>query len=522
MRADTGQLRRAALLVMAATMSAAGFLIRSRAQAGPGFPLDDAWIHQTIGRNLALRGEWAFLPGHPASGSTSPLWSGMIAIGHGLGIDPVVWADVLGITLLALVAWAAWSWLETRGGAAGLAWLLPTLLLLEWHLVWAAVSGMEILLLSLAAVLVLRELGMDRPRLARVGLMIGAAVWIRPEALLLLGAAVWAIAWDTSQSIRPRLGAVLRTVGVATIPLAAYLLFHVALTGAAWPSTFFAKAAEYAVERRAPLLGRVAEQALPPLIGAGVVLLPGVVLVVVDAARAGAWRRIAPLVWIVLHWGAYAIRLPVVYQHGRYGMPTIAVLLLLGVEGAAAWVGSGASSPLRRVVGRAWIASALAVAGGFWWLGGSGYAVDVSIIESEMVAAARWIAGHTEPEARVAAHDIGALGYFGDREILDLAGLASPEVIPFLRDEGRLADYLDEQGADYLMTFPGWYPELTARAEAIFATGSPYSPAAGGENMVVYRWSLGAVAPSRTAVLYSSVGEPARRASGNDRHPDRR
>jgi hypothetical protein len=27
-----------------------------------GFPLDDSWIHQSYARNLALPGEWSFLP----------------------------------------------------------------------------------------------------------------------------------------------------------------------------------------------------------------------------------------------------------------------------------------------------------------------------------------------------------------------------------------------------------------------------------------------------------------------------
>lgn len=494
MRARPAEIRRAALVGLAATLAAAGFLLRSRALAGPGFPLDDAWIHQTIGRNLALRGEWAFLPGHPASGSTSPLWTGMIAIGHVLRIGAVAWADGLGIALLASLVWAARSWLAQRRGSPAPS-LLPAMLLLEWHLVWAAVSGMEILLLALAAVLVLRELDSDRLRPGRAGFLLGCAVWIRPEAILLLGAAAWRIGLDSSLSVRARLSAVLRSAALAGLPLTAYLLFHAALTGAAWPSTFFAKAAEYAVETRAPLLARLGEQIFPPLVGGVVVLLPGLALFVRDAARSRAWPRLAPLVWILLHWSAYAIRLPVVYQHGRYGMPTIAVLLMLSVEGAAGVLGADPVSPIRRLFSRAWVGAALAVSGAFWWLGAGAYAVDVAIIEGEMVAASRWISRHTEPEARVAAHDIGALGYFGNREILDLAGLASPEVIPFLRDEGRLAGYLDERGADYLMTFPGWYPELAARAEPIFVSGAPHSPAAGGENMVVYRWHSRAADP---------------------------
>ncbi|MBL8058455.1 MAG: hypothetical protein JNK29_17250, partial [Anaerolineales bacterium] len=86
--------------------------------------------------------------------------------------------------------------------------------------------------------------------------------------------------------------------------------------------------------------------------------------------------------------------------------------------------------------------------------------------------------------------DVGALGYFGGRPVLDLAGLISPAVIPFIRDEARLAAWLDASGADYLLTFPGWYPQLTAgRAEAeVFRTGAPYAPAAGGENLAVSRW----------------------------------
>src|SRR5450759_3567603 len=56
-----------------------------------GFPLDDAWIHQTYARNLALRGEWSFIPGKVSGGSTAPLWSALLAIGFWLRLAPLVW-----------------------------------------------------------------------------------------------------------------------------------------------------------------------------------------------------------------------------------------------------------------------------------------------------------------------------------------------------------------------------------------------------------------------------------------------
>lgn len=88
----------------------------------------------------------------------------------------------------------------------------------------------------------------------------------------------------------------------------------------------------------------------------------------------------------------------------------------------------------------------------------------------------------------IAAHDIGALGYFGDRMIIDLAGLVTPEVIPIIRSEDDLESFLDRNSADYLMTFPGWYPRLISGRELIYSTNSEFSPQVGGENMAVYHW----------------------------------
>ena len=121
-------------------------------------------------------------------------------------------------------------------------------------------------------------------------------------------------------------------------------------------------------------------------------------------------------------------------------------------------------------------------------IGAFTYAQDVAIINTEMVAASQWIAVNTPPNAIIGAHDIGALGYFGNRRILDLAGLVSPDVIPFIRDENALAVYLNGHGANYLLTFPGWYPQLVQNRRILFQTSGIFSIAAGGENMAVYQW----------------------------------
>ncbi len=107
--------------------------------------------------------------------------------------------------------------------------------------------------------------------------------------------------------------------------------------------------------------------------------------------------------------------------------------------------------------------------------------MDVAVIETEMVRSASWIAQHTPKASLIAAHDIGALGYFSDREILDLAGLVSPEVQPIIRDEPELAQLMDARMVDFLMTFPGWYPVLTQGKRVVFESGGGYSPTLGGK-----------------------------------------
>ena len=76
------------------------YLVTSAITYRIGFPLDDAWIHQTYARNLALRGEWAFIPGKPSGGSTAPLWSAFLAVGFWLKLAPYAWAYLLGAAAL--------------------------------------------------------------------------------------------------------------------------------------------------------------------------------------------------------------------------------------------------------------------------------------------------------------------------------------------------------------------------------------------------------------------------------------
>jgi hypothetical protein len=170
-------------------------------------------------------------------------------------------------------------------------------------------------------------------------------------------------------------------------------------------------------------------------------------------------------------------------------MPAMPVYFVFGIAGSLFFINSLRSDSIRRVFMKTWVLATLSVLVAFWVIGGSTYANEVALIETEMVKVAQWLNANSEPTSLIAAHDIGAIGYFANRRIIDLAGLVTPEVIPIIRNETSLANYLNVMEADYLVSFPGWYPELIKQAEPIYQTMGRFSPELGGENMVVYQWN---------------------------------
>lgn len=478
--------RRDLLILAAASLLSLGiYLAASALTLRIGFPLDDSWIHLTYARNLALRGEWAFLPGVPSAGSTAPLWSALLAIGFLLRLAPCVWTYFLGgFFLFALAAFAEISARRLLTSYRPRFPLIGLFFAFEWHLVWSAGSGMETLLHASLVTMILILLTERTPRSLTLGLLAALTAWVRPDGLTLLGPAVLTLA------VRPKPASSLTRffIGFGFL-FGMYLLFNLMLSGNPFPNTFYAKQAEYAAWQSRPLTEKFGVSVLQFLTGPALVLIPGAIIWLVKSVRERDWGTLAGMIWLAGFVSIYALRLPP-YQHGRYLMPAMPILLLWGLLGLAKTFQKAASRPTVGLMRAGWAAVVALIAVGFVGLGARSYALDVAYIETEMVETAKWVDANLPPDALIAAHDIGALGYFDHHELIDLAGLVSPDVIPFLRDEARIADYLDQRGADYFVAFPSLYPQLAARSERVFSTDGAIAPMLGGENLAVYQWGV--------------------------------
>ncbi|MBN2304967.1 MAG: hypothetical protein JXQ72_10840 [Anaerolineae bacterium] len=498
-----------------AVVSVIVYVIAAESIHKVGFPLDDSWIHQTYARNLAERGEWAFVPGEPSVASTSPLFTVLLAVGYVVTMPFFAWVFMLGALALAGAGWIGvrlgdrlFPWLGQAGLWTGLA------LVVTWHLVWAAASGMETMLFCTLSLLVVwlawRELSV-RPdpawlrapfgRGAALGLVGAALTLTRPEGvgLIALVGFMLLVAWPYENAQTGRRLYLAWAGGVVIgwlVGIAPYVALNYDIEGTLLPNTSAAKQAENAPARELPVLERYGRMLLPLVAGGQLLLVPGMVAGVWNVVRrARANRRDAllllPLAWALVDLSAYALRLPAPYQHGRYVIPILPHLLLYGVGGTIIMVQAGRRTPVQRVLSRSLALSCILIMPAFMVVGARQYGRDVRIINTEMVDTAHWIEENLPPEELLAVHDIGALGYYAPRPILDLAGLVSPEVVPIIRDHEALMQLMCERSVRYLMVLPDQRPaeETDPRLGSgpVFITNAPYSPDAGGGNMAVYR-----------------------------------
>jgi len=474
--------------------------------AGEGFPLDDSWIHQTYARNLAQYGEWAFVPGQPSAASTSPLYTVLLSIGYFLSLPYALWTHFIGAVSLGVMAMLV---------ARMVAWQLPNsrfaplvgglLILTTWHLIWTAASGMETIVFCLLTIVLIylawREYYVESQlsliwRGAIFGVFSALTTLARPEGVLLVGiiGLIFLIIQPQGNFQNVLVYGVVSVIAFVMV-MSPYLVLNLQLTGGLLPNTAGAKFEQHAILLQLPYLTRVQNMLIPILAGGQFLLIPGVFIFlwkVVRQESARQWLLFAlPLIWSIALILLYAARLPAAYQHGRYVIPALPALVLVGAIGTLYAVQMWKRQMLSRVVSRALLASA--ILGSFAFaliLAPPIYATDVRIINEEMVASARWIDENIPKDELLAIHDIGAVGYFTPRPMLDIAGLVSPDVAPIVDDENALWRLMQDREAQYLMAFPDQIPgddPNDPRLCRVFITNGETAPKQGGSNMAIYR-----------------------------------
>jgi len=474
------------LSLAVAIMVAAGWAVR-------GYVTDDTFIHLRYAENLLHYGEFSFNPGQHTYGATSPLWIFGLALLLKLGLPPALAATVLG-GLSGLLVLVLMDKIIDRLSFPGF-WKTMLMVVVAsdaWFLRWTW-SGMETPLATAFLLMLMWPLvsgrdvgwGVTREplwqRYLAWGVAAGMAGLVRPEFLLLgplvLPLLLWfeyfrasdmggASARFRARPYKPVLGAAagwLLVVG----PWLVYARFAF---GRITPETAAAKSNAVSLAPTVVLV--YLGQALKMLAATQGPLWMGVLAVVGlvwmrnrDTVRGGAWRfreedrgsrPVAPgggpwsvwgpvatvgitAVWTTALLGGYAVRQ--VWIISRYVCP-LSPVLMLAMAVIIEWLLRGAAIDRRTLAaGRGLV--------GFFIL--ATLVLNTWLFTTRVVPHAHrfsagvrecyldlgyWLKVNTPSDAVIAAVDIGALGYGSEREVLDLMGLVSPEILALGQEMG--------------------------------------------------------------------------------------
>jgi 4-amino-4-deoxy-L-arabinose transferase-like glycosyltransferase len=402
-----------------------------------GTLVDDTYIHLVYARNLADLGELSFNEGDPTYGATSPLWVALLSLVRMAGGDLISWCGSLSM-LFALGSIALLYRIALRlSGKASLAAAAALLLAAEaWVVRWSAV-GMET---SFAMFMVLLALdgsisaAGSRGRSALFGLLLLLAVLARPEAILLVPLALAAFA--LTGRLRSKGG--LAWLAIFAPLYIVWLLVIERHTGTYLPLTAGAK------QGRLDISTAMLSRALVPIkIWGATLTVPWIMILfsAIDGIRArrplsifaGDGEEGRPAILLLILW---ALALPVIYVvldfHvlSRYLVPVtpaVIVLAYLGFDRSIGRIISGRGASRWALVAVTIIALLQNV------LFYRAVVVEPTRefsrgLEEVLGEMGRWLDGNSASDALVAAPDIGAIGYYSGREILDLGGLITPEI----------------------------------------------------------------------------------------------
>lgn len=373
-----------------------------------GFVNDDSLITVRYAEHLAAGDGLVYNAGERVLGTTTPLWALTLAGVSAIGIDATAAATWIGVLALGWTAAATALILRDRGGAwwaqaLGAALVATSPVLLTW-----AGSGMETSLF--VAALATFVLLFERARWGALGLVAGAMALLRPDAGLVLAAAL------TLETVRSRsLRAALRAApgfGLVVLP---WLVGAALYYGSPLPQSGFAKRLQ--VEdwgTYASALGRA-------LWEVGPVLPFALVGAAVAAARPATALPALALVFVAagMHFGG----LP---GCGWYLAAPMWLTLLLAADGAAFLASKIAASPVRSLAGGAALVAPL--------LGHARLpleAHDLKIAQAQIERChgrvGTWLAEHAPAGASVGVDNIGYIGHRSGLRVVDMMGLVQRE-----------------------------------------------------------------------------------------------
>jgi hypothetical protein len=442
-------------------LSCVHYLLTMLAISAPGLTLDDSWIHVQFARTIYEGTPWEYSPGYPSTGSTSPLWSVILSSIFWFTKEPsgIIW----GVYIISTVFYIGSTYLAGRIVAnylESVQWGIMTSVafVLVPRNTWLMLSGMEtpifvfILLLSIV-VLDKKEMKYD----LLLGLLAGLAFLSRPEGIIVVACVIARFLYLTFKRkvSLTRLGVFILSGALALAVALPWILHCLSVTGYPLPDTFYAKV-------HVPTPSEVEAWDIfwtyfvreLPFLPVGVFL--GIILIV--KGHPFAW--LLPVSLTVL----YRLSTPyaALINNNRYLLPVFDLFLIAAIASLAvifrivfiAILNVPDSISLNSLC--VFVIALLVILPMIpnYSYQATFYAKAAGNINDMQVTIGLWLNENTPPDAVFATHDAGALRFFSNRTMIDLAGLVSPDIIHGNMTDIEKIQYLHDHGCNYVVFFP--------------------------------------------------------------------
>jgi len=413
-----------------------------------GVPLDDVYIHTQFAANLLHGFSYSFNPGQTITSDTSPLWVLLVALG-GLFTSHLELVAI-GSSMLAYLAIGPGVYRAARDVFAigeGHARIAGIAAVLSSRLAWSGMSGMETALGALLMLLALEEHARSRTREClrpREAIWVGLGILVRPEFMFV---AVVLIADWVYAALRHR-------ANVSTVPMAMSLFLAIA------SSAFFL-----------PLVTRDSLISHSSVVqGAAISMVPNVrylwfAIKILASNNVIIFALVAAGVWLLRKEIKYyplfiiAIGLPIVQaflapqfrQSGRYFFPVIPLFCIAGV---AAWEKIGPMNRMARVIALLIILVGIIEMARWTTIAGE----SVRNINDQHLAAVGWLRQNMVPSDTLAVDDVGAIGYFLNKPVIDLTGLMTPTILSLENNQDSVWSAARAMGANLFVIYRRLHP----------------------------------------------------------------
>jgi len=458
---------------------------------GFGFPTDAAWTRAVFARNLAEGRGLCFNPGVAVAGAPGPAWLAMLAAGGYLLGDFVGGAKLLGVWAVVLTAYLVWMITLDLLSDWRFAFLAALTTVAAPHFLAAGLGGTESALgaLLLAATIRWQARSWDGARGQRLGLALacGLGALCRPELALLVPAVLLDRVLVTA--VRGKAGGRMRAILAGGLPEALgaaalaipYLIYNWNVGGALWQQPGLALRGQSVFAWSVTAL-KLLWTSSPLVLAASVLGLPVAVL---SAARPRSDHSsfLLVLLPIALLSAPGLIWRDASAANGAYTAACLTpAICVLGSAGLFALYRTANSLRLRNrpslgknlsfALGITAVVCALGVLGWFShraaWLQ---YGVAVKKVSDLQGAVGRWAAQHLAPDASIASREVGAIGFYSRRRVLDLGGTIDQVGYLALSRPGppddNLLAFLQKTKPSHVAMRPADFPYLAQRTDIL-------------------------------------------------------